>query len=87
MIRPNELARYIFLGAKVARWIKRKGWHWLSAVGIVLGIGINTADGEEGPSRRITRAGDVANVACFKEVELVFWIGVHATGEDGEKLE
>jgi hypothetical protein len=82
---PNELLRYILRRAKVPRRIEWQSRDGASTVRIQTIL--SAADGEEGPSRRVPRAGNAANVAGFEEVELVDGAAVHASRQYCHKLE
>lgn len=86
LVCPNELTRYIRGGAEVPRRIKRQRGHYAAAIGVVA-FGVGAANGEEGPSRGIPRAGDAADVAGLEEVDLVLGAAVYGAGEDDEELE
>jgi hypothetical protein len=80
----NELLRDASLGAKVTgriEWVSRLG---RAAVGIEAVF--SAADGEESPSRRVERAGDVVGSA-LQEVEFVQGRAVHTASQDGEELQ
>jgi hypothetical protein len=83
-VRSNELLRDAVRGAKVPGGVKWQCWHRLSAVGIERAL--DAADGEEGPSRRVARAGNVGGRG-FEEVEFVQGGAVDAACQDGEELE
>jgi hypothetical protein len=81
---PNELLRHILCRAKVPGRIE---WQRRDDIATVcVEAVLSAADGEEGPSRWIARAGNAANVAGFEEVDFVDGAAVHGSGQDGQQL-
>jgi hypothetical protein len=81
---PNELAWDTSLGTKVAWRVKWQGWYDASIVG-VMAVAIYTSDGEEGPSRWVSRVWNAIG-ARLKEIDLVLGRSGDSSREDYEKL-
>lgn len=78
---------YTSRGAKVflVWWVKWQGGMYIATVGIAA-VGIDAAEGEKGPSRRIRCAGD-AVCGGLEEVDLVLGVASNSAREDNEELE
>lgn len=85
MYLPNELLGEVDVCVEVASGIERKRRHNVSTVAIVA-VGVDTAYGEEGPSRGVSRVGN-AGGRGFEEIELVDRAAVHCAGKYGEELQ
>jgi hypothetical protein len=84
LVCTNELLGDASLSAKIARWIEWKCWNRRATVGVQSIL--RSADGEEGPSRRIARIGDSIR-GGLQEVELVQGCAVNTSSQNGEELE
>ena len=85
-VGTDELLGDVLLGAKVSRRVEWQRGDRRAAVGIVAGVRVGAADGEEGPSRWVSCVGDAAG-GGFEEVELGERSLVDAASEDGQELE
>jgi len=80
----DELLRNVGSRHKVARRIEWKRSLLGSAISI-MATAIDTADGEEGPSRGIPGVGD-ASGRGLEEVKLIFGAALRCTGQNGQEL-
>jgi hypothetical protein len=84
LVCTNELLGDASLSAKIARWIEWKCWNRRATVGVQSIL--RSADGEEGPSRRIARIGDsIVNTSSQNGEELEEHTTSHKDeGQDSE---